>query len=277
VKKLILSEEFKRMQKLAGILNEYGNQGPTTPEVYILDTKTDEVTPSLMEEIQKISNLVYDMGGGESSYFDEYNIVIIDDMDENKVLQGLLNTSNAERKLYIKYNLENPYSFPKANKIIAAQIVYYINNLEGFAKTINDSLKSNGVFNFFSDKMYKEDKQFIKILVEKYNFFLPDNISLDSLSKHKSENLLLQRNSSFITPPKMIKYEIENTETGEKGFIQYEKIGNYSKEIVSNNFKDDFYEKNKPLEWSIFPSEDKGPILSYNPKRVKYKVIKILK
>ena len=75
--KITLSEEFKRMQKLAGILNEYGNQGPTTPEVYILDTKINEVIPSSMKEVQKISNLIYDIGGGETSYFDEYNIVIV--------------------------------------------------------------------------------------------------------------------------------------------------------------------------------------------------------
>ena len=37
-----------------------------------------------------------------------------------------------------------------------------------------------------------------------------------------------------------MKYEIENTETREKGFIQYEKINKYPIETVSDNFQDDF-------------------------------------
>lgn len=185
------------MQVLAGIIQEYDNQGPSIPEVYILDIINKQVIPSSMKEVQKLSNLIYDMGGGETSYYDEYNVVIVDNMDENEVLEGI---SDGKQKLYIKYNLENPISLPKANKIIASQLVYHLDNIENFAKTVNDSLKPNGIFEFFSDIMSKDDKQFLQILVEQYNFFLPDNISLKSLSKYKGKILPLRRNKPFITP-----------------------------------------------------------------------------
>jgi len=152
------------MIKLVDLLKEYNNQGPSSPEVYILDTKTKEVIPSSMNEIQKISNLVYDMGGGETSLYDEYNIVIIDNIDENEVLKGILNTSSAKKKLYIKYNLEKSYTFPKASKIIASQIVYHLNNIEEFTETVVNSLKPNGIIEFNSDIVTSEDKKFIQNL-----------------------------------------------------------------------------------------------------------------
>jgi hypothetical protein len=206
-------------------LQEYGNQGPSTPEVYILDILNKQVVPSSMKEVQKISNLIYDMGGGETSLYDEFNVVIVDNMDENEVLEGL---SEGKQKLYIKYNLENSISLPKANKIIASQIVYHLSNIENFAKTVNDSLKPNGILDFFSDIMSKEDKQFVKILVEKYGFFLPDDVSLKSLSKNKYKNLLLRRNKPYVTPkkkefvPQELVYDITTKEGNAR--VQYTKL-----------------------------------------------------
>jgi len=216
----LLNEQFRRMQVLAGIIQEYDNQGPSTPEVYILDVTNKQVIPSSMEEVQKLSNLIYDMGGGETSYYDEYNIVIVDNIDENEVLEGI---SDGKQKLYIKYNLENPISLPKANKIIASQLVYHLDNIENFAKTVNDSLKPNGIFEFFSDIMSKEDKQFLQILVEQYNFFLPDNIPLKSLSKYKQENLLLRRGTPYVTStPKKENPPTTSTPTSTPSFLEWE-------------------------------------------------------
>ena len=113
----------------------------------------------------------------------------------------------------IKYNLENTYAFPKADKIIISQLVYYLDNIENFAKTVNDSLKPNGKIEFFSDKMYeKSDIGFIKILTEKYGFNLPEGVSLDNIKKQKSQTLIIQKGLSYITPPEIHKFKIRNIE-----------------------------------------------------------------
>jgi hypothetical protein len=178
------------------LLKEYGNQGPTTPESYLIENgKISEISFS---DISKIPNLEYDMGGGETSLFERYNIVVIDNIPVEEFAQD----PGGSKKIYIEYNLENPYAFPKANKIYLSQVVYHITNIEALAKTVSDSLKSNGVLDFFSDMMFKEDKQFIKILIENHGFLLPDNASLNSLSKFKQKNLLLRRGTPFITPKK---------------------------------------------------------------------------
>jgi hypothetical protein len=197
-----MNKETLRMQMLAGIitegqyknqLNEYGDTPTTSPTVFILNVETEEVIPSDMGEVNKISNLIYDMGGGETSYYDEYNIVIVDNMDENEVLEDLPLSSDAEKKLYIKFNLNTPISLPPANEIIISQLVYHLSNLESFAQTVDNSLKSNGKVKFFSDQMNKDDKQFLDILINKYGFNLPDNITPQQLSKYKSETLILQK------------------------------------------------------------------------------------
>jgi hypothetical protein len=197
-----MNKETLRMQMLAGVitegeyknqLNEYGDTPTTSPTVFILNVETEEVIPSDMGEVNKISNLIYDMGGGETSYYDEYNIVIVDNMDENEVLEDLPLSSDAEKKLYIKFNLNTPISLPPANEIIISQLVYHLSNLESFAQTVDNSLKSNGKVKFFSDLMNKDDKQFLDILINKYGFNLPDNITPQQLSKYKSETLILQK------------------------------------------------------------------------------------
>jgi hypothetical protein len=187
---------FIIMIKLLDLLKEYDNQGPSIPESYLIENRKIKKIP--FSDISKIPNLEYDMGGGETSLYEEYNIVVID----NIPVKEFAKDPGGDKKIYIEYNLENPYSFPKANKIHLSQVVYHINNIEALAKTVNDSLKSNGVLDFFSDIMSKEDKQFINILVENYDFFLPDNTSLKSLSRYKEKNLLLRRGVPYITPKK---------------------------------------------------------------------------
>ena len=184
------------MIKLLDLLKEYANQGPSSPESYLIENKEIKSIP--FSDISKIPNLEYDMGGGETSLYEGYNVVVIDNIPVEEFAQD----PGGDKKIYIEYNLENSYSFPKANKIYLSQVVYHITNIEALAKTVNDSLKSNGILNFFSDIMSKEDKQFIKILVENYGFFLPDNASLNSLSKYKQKNLLLRRGTPYTTPKK---------------------------------------------------------------------------
>lgn len=257
------------MIKLADILKEYKNQGPTSPEVYILDVENNEVIPSSLKEIQTISNLSYDMGGGESSFYDEYNIVIVDNMEPNDVLKNISNTSNAKKKLYVKYNLEVSFSFPQANEIIISQLVYHLKNIESFAETVNNSLKPNGKIKFYSDKMFKIDKQFIQILIEKFNFFLPDNIELKDLSKFKELELILQKNQSYKTPPEILKFKIKNIKNGDEGVIQYEKNKFGWEETVSGNINPkDFYVNGKPRIWSktSLDKNEKYPIFVKSPK-----------
>ena len=220
------------MIKLLDLLKEYGNQGPSSPESYLIENGEFKKIP--LSDVSKISNLEYDMGGGETPLYEEYNVVVID----NIAVEEFAQDPGGDKKIYIEYNLENSYSFPKANKIYLSQVVYHITNIEALAKTVNDSLKSNGILNFFSDIMSKEDKQFINILVEKYGFFLPDNASTKSLSKYKEKNLLLRRGTPYKIPkkekfvPKEWVYDIVTKEgnarvkytTDEYGYVDTEKI-----------------------------------------------------
>jgi hypothetical protein len=220
------------MIKLLDLLKEYDNQGPATPESYLIEKGKIKKIP--FSDISKISNLEYDMGGGETSLYEEPNVVVID----NIPVKEFAKDPGGDKKIYLEYNLENSYSFPKANKIHLSQVVYHITNIEALAKTVNDSLKSNGILDFFSDIMSKEDKQFINILVEKYGFFLPDNASLKSLLRYKEKNLLLRLGTPYITPkkekfvPKEWIYDITTKEgnarvkytTDEYNYINTEKI-----------------------------------------------------
>jgi hypothetical protein len=257
-----MDKEILRMQMLAGVitekqckakLNEYDNSSTTSPKVFILDAKNNKISPSGMEEINKVSNLIYDMGGGETSYYDEYNVVIVDNMDENEVLEGLSSSSDAEKKLYIKFNLNSSINLPKANKIIISQLVYHLSNLESFAQTVNNSLKDGGVIEFFSDRMIKKDKQFLDILINQYGFQLPDDITTQQLSKYKSETLTLQKGKPFITPPQVLNFKLKNTITGEEGILKYEKqkTGRWLETVSGGLNPEDFYNKNgKPKEWN---------------------------
>lgn len=243
-----------------GCINEYGNQGPSSPECYLV--KKDNTFKKIsMDFVSKIPNLIYDMGGGETSYYDEYNVVVIDNFPIKDFADRINDNSHNIKKLYVMFNLEKYFSFPKANKIIIAQLVYYIKNIDNLAKTVNDSLKEDGSVLFFSDMMVKIDRDFLKILIEEYGFKLPQGINFNSLSKYKSTNIILQKNKSYIPPPEIYKFEIQNKITKEKGIITYEKVGRSWKETVdgSQSIKDDFYEKGKPIEWSIFSSTETDP------------------
>lgn len=230
------------MIKLLDLLKEYANQGPSSPESYLIENK--EVKSIPFSNISKIPNLEYDMGGGETSLYEEYNVVVIDNIPVEEFAQD----PGGDKKIYIEYNLENSYSFPKANKIYLSQVVYHITNIEALAKTVNDSLKSNGILNFFSDIMSKEDKQFIKILVENYGFFLPDNASLNSLSKYKQKNLLLRRGTPYTTPkkekfiPKEYIYDIITKEGNARVKYITDKYGVDTKKI-SDTIPDRYFQE----------------------------------
>ena len=257
------------MIKLIDLLKEYNNQGPSIPEVYILDTKTNKVTPSSMEEVQKISNLIYDMGGGEASLYDEYNVVIVDNMDENKVLEGILNTSAGEKKLYIKYNLEKPYSFPPANKIIASQVVYHLKNVEGFAQTINDSLKSGGGIEFNSDIVTSNDKKFLKSLKELgfyvHNFKEQNNGGVLFLKKSKSNTLIITPFDKEYKKPKE-NYWFQGYDGEIHNFKTYKELKSYFITYSEKLFKEHpyFYTKDflfgkETGKWSKIQLKDYNP------------------
>ena len=174
------------------ILNEYENVGPTIPKIYIVKEEgTYKEAP--IELLSKINNLVYDMGGGETNYYPQKNIVIIDNIpvEEFASSPGEINGE----KIYVEYNLNNAYNFPKANKIIISQLVYHLDNPESFARTVINSLKEGGQIKFFSDEMSKEDKIFLQYISKEYDFDLPQN-----LSRYRESILTLKKGKFSGTP-----------------------------------------------------------------------------
>jgi hypothetical protein len=219
-------------------LNEYNNVGPSTPKTYIVknDGTYKEVPIKLLS---KISNLIYDMGGGETNYYPEKNIVIVDNIPIEQFAKEPGEIK--DEKIYVEYNLNQPYSFPKANKIIASQLVYNLDNVESFATTVNNSLKDNGTFEFYSDVMIKKDKDFLNYLYSEYGFGFPKN-----LNQWKQEPIQLKK-GKFVEPTISYIYNITDTNrntakisvTKEGRWWKYDKIeGNI-------NFK--------PVQWSVEP------------------------
>ena len=104
------------MIKLLDLLKEYDNQGPATPESYLIEK--GKIKKILFSDISKISNLEYDMGGGETNFYPAKNIVIVDNIPVEEFAKEPGDIKG--EKVYVEYNLNNPTSLPKANKIIAA-------------------------------------------------------------------------------------------------------------------------------------------------------------
>ena len=167
-------------------VKEYNDMGPSTPKVYIVkaDGTYKEAPVGILS---KIPNLTYDMGGGETNFFPEKNIVIVDNIPVEEFAQEPGEIE--DEKIYVEYNLNQPYNFPKADKIIASQLVYHLDNVKSFAKTISNSLKDRGVFEFFSDIMSKEDKIFLEYLSSEFGFGIPS-----ILSKYKNSTIKLTKN-----------------------------------------------------------------------------------
>jgi hypothetical protein len=167
-------------------INEYDNSGPTTPKVYIVkDDGTYKEAP--IELLSKISNLTYDMGGGETNYYPEKNIVIVDNIPVEEFAKEPGDIKG--EKVYVEYNLNIPTILPKANKIIVSQLVYHLDNPKAFAQTISNSLKDEGTIDFFSDLMSKEDKIFLKYLSSEFGFGIPT-----TLSKYKNSIIKINKN-----------------------------------------------------------------------------------
>jgi hypothetical protein len=219
-------------------LNEYSNTGPSTPKVYIVKADgTYKEAP--IKILSKISNLTYDMGGGETNFFPEKNIVIVDNIPVEQFAQEPGEIK--DEKIYIEYNLNQPYSFPKANKILAAQVVYHLDDIKSFAKTVNDSLKDGGTFQFFSDKMFKIDKEFLNYLSSEYRFGLPKN-----LNQYKSSNLLLKK-GDYLEPVISYIYNVTDVD-GNTAKISVTKEGRWWK---YNKIEGDI--DFKPSTWSVEP------------------------
>jgi len=186
-------------------INEYDNSGPTTPKVYIVkDDGTYKAAP--IELLSKISNLTYDMGGGETNFYPAKNIVIVDNIPVEEFAKEPGDIKG--EKVYVEYNLNNPTSLPKANKIIASQLVYHLDNREAFAQTVANSLKDGGTFEFQSDLMNKKDKMFLQHLSDEYGFGLPTK-----LNQYKQESLPLKK-GEFVEP--IISYIYKITDKDDK-------------------------------------------------------------
>jgi hypothetical protein len=219
-------------------LNEYNNVGPSTPKTYIVknDGTYKEVPIKLLS---KISNLIYDMGGGETNYYPEKNIVIVDNIPIEQFSKEPGEIK--DEKIYVEYNLNQPYSFPKANKIIAAQLVYNLDNVESFATTINNSLKDNGTFEFYSDVMIKKDKDFLNYLYSEYGFGFPKN-----LNQFKQEPIQLKK-GKFVEPIISYSYNVTDAD-GNTAKLSVTKEGRWWKyDKIEGNIKF------KPVQWSVEP------------------------
>jgi hypothetical protein len=219
-------------------LNEYNNTGPSTPKVYIVkaDGTYKEVPIGILS---KIPNLTYDMGGGETNYYLEKNIVIVDNIPVEQFAKEPGEIK--DEKIYVEYNLNQPFSFPKANKIFAAQVVYHLGDIKSFAKTVNDSLKNGGTFQFFSDLMNKQDKEFLNYLSSEYGFGLPKN-----LNPYKGGNLLLKK-GEYTEPVISYIYSVTDAE-GNTAKISVTKEGRWW-EYAKIEGDIDF----KPIKWSVEP------------------------
>jgi hypothetical protein len=202
-------------------INEYNNVGPSTPKTYIVknDGTYKEVPIKLLS---KISNLIYDMGGGETNYYPEKNIVIVDNIPIEEFVKNPGEIK--DEKIYVEYNLNQSYSFPKADKIIASQLVYHLDDTKSFAKTINDSLKDEGVFEFFSDVLSKEDKIFLEYLSSEFGFGIPP-----TLSRYKNSTIKITRNK-YTLPPESYTYEVTD-DVGNISKISSTKKGEWWKYI----------------------------------------------
>ena len=232
------SHEVMPLSNLAEIVTEYNNTGPSTPKVYIVkaDGNYKEVP---IEILSKIPNLTYDMGGGETNFFPEKNIVIVDNIPVKQFAQEPGEIK--DEKIYVEYNLNQPFSFPKANKIIASQIVYHLGDIKSFAKTINDSLKNGGTFQFFSDLMNKQDKEFLNYLSSEYEFGLPKN-----LNPYKGGNLLLKK-GAYTEPVISYIYSVTDA-NGNTAKMSVTKEGRWWKyDKIEGDI--DF----KPSKWSVEP------------------------
>ena len=195
----------KNIDSLNEGINEYDNSGPTTPKVYIVkDDGTYKEAP--IELLSKISNLTYDMGGGETNYYPEKNIVIVDNIPVEEFAKEPGDIKG--EKVYVEYNLNNSTSLPKASKIIASQLVYHLDNHEAFAQTVANSLKDGGTFEFQSDLMNKKDKMFLQHLSDEYGFGLPTK-----LNQYKQESLPLKK-GEFVEP--IISYIYKITDKDDK-------------------------------------------------------------
>ena len=202
-------------------INEYNNVGPSTPKTYIVkDDGTYKEVP--IKLLSKIPNLTYDMGGGETNYYPEKNIVIIDNIPIEEFVKDPGEIK--DEKIYVEYNLNQSYSFPKADKIIASQLVYHLDDTKSFAKTINDSLKDEGVFEFFSDVLSKEDKIFLEYLSSEFGFGIPP-----TLSRYKNSTIKITRNK-YTLPPESYTYEVTD-DVGNISKISSTKKGEWWKYI----------------------------------------------
>jgi hypothetical protein len=219
-------------------INEYNNVGPSTPKTYIV--KNDGTYKEVpIKILSKIPNLIYDMGGGETNYYPEKNIVIVDNIPIEQFVKEPGEIK--DEKIYVEYNLNQPYSFPKANKIIAAQLVYNLDNVESFATTINNSLKDNGTFEFYSDVMIKKDKDFLNYLYSEYGFGFPKN-----LNQFKQEPIQLKK-GKFVEPIISYIYNVTDAE-GNTAKISVTKEGRWW-EYAKIEGDIDF----KPVKWSVEP------------------------
>ena len=224
-------------------LTEYDNSGPSIPKVYVVkDDGTYKEAP--IELLSKISNLTYDMGGGETNYYPEKNIVIVDNIPIEKFSKNPGEIKGG--KIYVEYNLNNPTSLPKANKIIASQLVYHLDDHESFAQTVANSLKDGGTFDFQSDLMNKKDKTFLQHLSDEYGFGLPTK-----LNQYKQQSLPLKK-GEFVEPVISYTYKITDKD-GKTSTLSITKKGNsWEWKKIDGNI--DF----KTGEWSK-PPEDPDP------------------
>ena len=202
-------------------INEYNNVGPSTPKTYIVkDDGTYKEVP--IKLLSKIPNLTYDMGGGETNYYPEKNIVIIDNIPIEEFVKDPGEIK--DEKIYVEYNLNQSYSFPKANKILVAQLVYHLDDVKSFAKTVANSLKDGGVIEFFSDVMSKEDKMFLEYLSSEFGFEIPL-----TLSKYKNSTIEITKNK-YTPPTEYYIYEITD-DIGDISKISTTKKGSWWKYV----------------------------------------------
>jgi hypothetical protein len=223
-------------------INEYENTGPSTPKAYIV--KSDgSYKESPLSLLSKIPNLTYDMGGGETNHFPQNNVIIVDNIPVEEFAKSPGDIKDG--KIYVEYNLNQPYAFPKAKKIIASQLVYHLDNIEAFADTVANSLTDSGTLDFQSDLMNKVDKSFLQHLSDEYGFGIPKNTT-----KFKGSYLPLKK-GEFTQPTETKVYELTDAD-GSKSTVEVTQNGSYwDYKVTSGNLQ-----QPSDKSWSEPPSAE---------------------
>jgi hypothetical protein len=213
-------------------INEYegdnGEEKNNSPTLYhIINNKTKKLSIS---NLNKFNIDSYDLGGAETDqYSDDSKVVIVDNYNIDEYID---NNGPIKDKLFINFNLNKYYNFPKVKKIIIVNTVFHLSNIENIAKTINDSLLTGGIIEYGSDFSDNKGIEFLDILKNKYKFYIikitktsPGELLILSKTKPEKELQSIFFNKNKLKPKKLKTKKLISLNS-HKTFGDYDKYNN---------------------------------------------------